>query len=49
MMRLHFEAADLRRITLAPAPDPLMEIVLNIRLRLAVCPIRQPGVGPGPG
>ncbi|MFD3454838.1 ArsR/SmtB family transcription factor [Streptomyces sp. NPDC058691] len=31
MIRLHFDAADLRRIVLAPAPNPLWEAVLSVR------------------
>ncbi|WNO76814.1 winged helix-turn-helix domain-containing protein [Streptomyces sp. AM8-1-1] len=34
-MRLHFLPADLRRITLAPGPDPLTETVLAARRRYA--------------
>ncbi|WP_406065700.1 helix-turn-helix domain-containing protein [Streptomyces sp. NBC_01077] len=34
MIRLHFTAADLRRITLAPAADALSETVLSLRLSL---------------
>ncbi|MCX5231073.1 helix-turn-helix domain-containing protein [Streptomyces sp. NBC_00233] len=36
MIRLHFTAADLRRITLAPAANALSETVLS--LRLGLCP-----------
>lgn len=31
-MRLHFSDTDLRRITFAPAPNPLWETVLSVRL-----------------
>ncbi|MEU9830371.1 winged helix-turn-helix domain-containing protein [Streptosporangium sp. NPDC048047] len=31
MIRLHFTEADLRRVTLAPAPDALLEIGLSLR------------------
>ncbi|MFE0648568.1 winged helix-turn-helix domain-containing protein [Streptomyces sp. NPDC059534] len=34
MIRLHFTAADLCRITLAPAPDALSETALSLRLSL---------------
>ncbi|MEX0171489.1 winged helix-turn-helix domain-containing protein [Streptomyces sp. LMG1-1-1.1] len=34
MLRLHFTAADLRQITLAPAADALSETVLSLRLVL---------------
>ncbi|MFG3343488.1 ArsR/SmtB family transcription factor [Streptomyces sp. NPDC048018] len=38
MIRLHFTAADLRQITLAPVPDALSETALSLRLRHAPGP-----------
>ncbi|MET7759238.1 ArsR family transcriptional regulator [Streptomyces sp. NPDC005389] len=40
MIRLHFTAADLRRITLAPTANALSETVLSIRLGLCPGPRR---------
>ncbi|MET8897426.1 ArsR/SmtB family transcription factor [Streptomyces albogriseolus] len=34
MIRLHFSAADLRRVVLAPRPDALFETALSVRLLL---------------
>ncbi|SNT64908.1 hypothetical protein SAMN05216276_11454 [Streptosporangium subroseum] len=47
MMRMHFSDADLRRITLAPAPNALWETVLSVRLLRGVTTGRtwsRPGV-----
>ncbi len=41
MIRLHFTAADLCRITLAPAANALAETALSVRVT------RRPGPGPG--
>ena len=42
MIRLHFSATDLRRITLAPRPEALFETALSVRLLLGT-PNRPPG------
>lgn len=42
MIRLHFSATDLRRITLAPRPEALFETALSVRL-LVGAPSRAPG------
>ncbi|MFF7216354.1 ArsR/SmtB family transcription factor [Streptomyces sp. NPDC008238] len=41
MIRLHFDTADLRRVTLAPAPNALWEAVLSVR------GLRAPAAGTG--
>ncbi|MET9623812.1 winged helix-turn-helix domain-containing protein [Streptomyces sp. NPDC006464] len=46
MIRLHFMAADLRQITLAPAADALSETALSLRLGLRA---GRPGDVSGPG
>ncbi|MFJ2931295.1 helix-turn-helix domain-containing protein [Streptomyces sp. NPDC087219] len=46
MIRLHFTAADLRRITLAPAANALSETVLSLRLGLSPGPRRGTRVRP---
>ncbi|MFD0071250.1 ArsR/SmtB family transcription factor [Streptomyces sp. NPDC127166] len=48
MIRLHFTAADLRRITLAPAADALSEAALSVRLGLSLDRARE-GRGRGTG
>ncbi|MEV4428886.1 ArsR/SmtB family transcription factor [Streptomyces sp. R-07] len=48
MIRLHFTAADLRRITLAPAANALSETVLSLRLGLRLGRARE-GLGRGAG
>ncbi|MFB7589993.1 ArsR/SmtB family transcription factor [Streptomyces sp. NPDC056169] len=47
MIRLHFTADDLRRITLAPAVNALSETALSLRFSLRQGP--GPGSGPAPG
>lgn len=47
MIRLHFTADDLRRITLAPRPDALFETALSVRLLLGT-PTWQRGRRTGP-
>jgi DNA-binding transcriptional ArsR family regulator len=46
MMRMHFSDADLRRITLAPAPNALLETMLSVR-RLRVAPTDKGRSRPG--
>ncbi|MFD9047969.1 ArsR/SmtB family transcription factor [Streptomyces zaomyceticus] len=46
MIRLHFTADDLRRVTLAPAADALSETALSLRLGLRAAGSRSSGARP---
>lgn len=41
VIRLHFSAADLRRVTIAPRPDAMFETALSVRLLLTAPPVRN--------